>query len=231
MNDYEKRLHERNQNEQVANFITEIYLGSGKNQELLQDLLNKLVEVKDRITYQNIILYYWQYIQDEKRLDINSYSEMTCEKEWKDYRGKTIFKLQDFGIENCWGEEDPEYISENEVKISNLFILHAVEYFMAELIKSDVLKRGKNIFGVENLVTHLSSELISLNVRSCVNSDGSIDEVAVAELMLCLKMALTEPDMYYIGGWREGFFKQHFLHDLEWAKKLAKNNYCDEDDE
>lgn len=225
MNDYEKRMRESLQNELATDYINKIYIGSGKNKELLIDLLNKLVEAKDRITYQNIILYYWQFIQDEKSLDINSYSEMTCEKEWKDYRGKIIFRLQDCGVENCWGEDEPDMEDEKMDEIRDSLISHAVEFATEELKKYKVFKKDADLSSVKMLLTHLSEEFESLNVKYCISSDGNIDEIAVVELITCLKMAISEPDMYYLENWREFFFNQRSQHNLEWAEDMKRNHY------
>lgn len=233
MNDYEKEKSEKIKLLCIKEFIEGVYTGSGNSISILEGLLNKLVEVKDRTLYQNTILYYWQFIEDGSGLSINSFSNMTSEKEWKDYRAKIIFVLQESGIENHWGEDEDELYQKSEVEICllNNFNRYTVKFIMDKLKEFDVFKKNVRLTSVENIIIRILNEYRSLDIKKCVHEDGSIDEITVAEFMVCLRMSINEPDMYYIGNWKELFLKQRDWHDIEWARELAKNNYEDEDED
>lgn len=120
-------------------------------------------------------------------------------------------------------------LEKNKCELSLRFQSKAVDLILKKLKELDVFKKNASMLNIENVLLRSLGEYRNINEEIFTNNDGSINEIAVAETMICLKMAILEPDMYYVGNWRESFLSQNFLHNEEWAKEQKSSNYDDED--
>lgn len=92
-------------------------------------------------------------------------------------------------------------LEENKGELLLRFQIKAVDLILKKLKELDVFKKNASMLDIENVLIRSLGEYSNINDEIFTNNDGSINEIAVAETMICLKMAILEPDMYYMGNW------------------------------
>ena len=98
MDKYEKRRFEEHQQNLAKIFVDAVCEISDCDVAILRKFKQDIFGTKDRITWQNVIAKYYQYLTIEKNklkyaFSMSDYSAMTSEKEWKNYRGHLLYLL------------------------------------------------------------------------------------------------------------------------------------------
>ncbi|CAM3207418.1 hypothetical protein HP548_02490 [Paenibacillus taichungensis] len=99
------------------------------------------------------------------------------------------------------------------------------------------LKRKELIFdldeyeirSIEDMIMRAIQIYRSYDFSEIVNEDGHLDPIHLREFELHLKMCMSEPTMYFVGGWREIFNGQRHLHDDEWLSDSLEEESEEED--
>jgi hypothetical protein len=84
---------------------------------------------------------------------------------------------------------------------------------------------------IEDMIMRVVQIFRSYDFSDFINDKGKIDPIRVHEFELHIKMCMTEPSMYFVGGWKEIFDAQRDLHDEEWLKDSLEDEKQEDEHE
>lgn len=120
------------------------------------------------------------------------------------------------------------------VEAKNLQLLQgASRAFIAALKKHDYLRNDIDDIHtpfLEDMFLRGIQHYITFDKEHLFDSDENISPIRQAEFEIDLTYAMAEPTMYFVSGWPEGFWEQHFLHDEEWLQEYLDNDFVLEDE-
>ncbi|MCK2000489.1 hypothetical protein MZM54_03660 [[Brevibacterium] frigoritolerans] len=120
------------------------------------------------------------------------------------------------------------------LEAKNLQLLQgASRAFIAALKKHDFLRNDIDDIHspfLEDMFLRGIQHYITFDKEHLFDSSKNISPIRQAEFEIDLTYAMAEPTMYFIGGWPEGFWDQHFLHDDEWLQEHLNNTLTFEDE-
>lgn len=66
-------------------FVYAVWEGSGRDSKALRELFEKLINIKDRAAFQDVVQYFKRYIdKNQQRFFPSNYPIMTSERGWED---------------------------------------------------------------------------------------------------------------------------------------------------
>ncbi|MFX3643399.1 MAG: hypothetical protein ACE3L7_32905 [Candidatus Pristimantibacillus sp.] len=152
-------------------------------------------------------------------------------KYWKDAH-EIIDKSEEILLNNFFIEDE---IEEREKEVIPPRIPSIAARMIVKQLKLNQLVDSLDEYEVRNIEDMLMRVIQvyrSYNFSDFINEEGKLDPIRLYEFELHLKMCMSEPTMYFIGGWPEFFDGQRQLHDEKWLLDLLEDEReVDESDE